>query len=44
VATGLIRDVVTSANLSDTFGLPVRLSRSGDRYFARRKRAPGTGS
>jgi len=44
VAAGLIRDVVTSANLSDTFGLPVRLSRSGDRYFARRKRAPVTGS
>ncbi len=39
VAAGLIRDVVTAANLSETFGLPVRLSRSGDRYFARRKRA-----
>jgi len=38
VAAGLIRDVVTSANLSDTFGLPLRLTRSGDRYFARRKR------
>jgi len=40
VAAGLIRDVVTSANLSDTFGLPLRLTRSGDRYFARRKRIP----
>ncbi|MGI8627276.1 MAG: ABC transporter ATP-binding protein [Geodermatophilaceae bacterium] len=39
VASGLMRDVVTSANLSDTFGLPLRLTRSGDRYFARRKRA-----
>lgn len=39
VAAGLIRDVVTSANLSDTFGLPIRLTRSGDRYFARRKRS-----
>jgi len=38
VASGLMRDVVTSANLSDTFGLPLRLTRSGDRYFARRKR------
>jgi len=38
VAAGLIRDVVTSSNLSDTFGLPLRLTRSGDRYFARRKR------
>ncbi len=40
VAAGPIRDVVTSANLSDTFGLPLRLTRSGDRYFARRKRVP----
>lgn len=40
VASGLIRDVVTSANLSATFGLPLRLTRSGDRYFARRRRAP----
>jgi len=38
VASGLMRDVITSANLSDTFGLPIRLTRSGDRYFARRKR------
>ena len=38
VAAGLIRDVVTSANLSDTFGLPLRLTRSGGRYFARSKR------
>ena len=38
VAAGLMREVVTSANLSRTFGLPLRLTRSGDRYFARRKR------
>ena len=38
VAAGLIRDVLTSANLSGTFGLPIRLTRSGDRYFARRRR------
>lgn len=38
VASGLLRDVVTSANLSHTFGLPLRLTRSGDRYFARRRR------
>jgi len=44
VSAGLMRDVVTSANLSETFGLPLRLSRSGDRYFARRKRTAHTDS
>lgn len=39
VSAGLMRDVITSANLSETFGLPLRLSRSGERYFARRRRA-----
>jgi len=38
VVSGLIRDVLTAANLSETFGLALRLTRSGDRYFARRKR------
>lgn len=44
VSAGLMRDVVTSANLSETFGLPLRLTRSGDRYFARRKRSAHTDS
>jgi len=44
VSAGLMRDVVTSANLSETFGLPLRLTRSGDRYFARRKRSVHTDS
>jgi iron complex transport system ATP-binding protein len=35
VAQGLLTDVLTSANLSATFGLPLVLERSGDRYFAR---------
>jgi len=44
VSAGLMRDVVTSANLSETFGLPLRLTRSGDRYFARRRRSAHTDS
>ncbi|MDQ3734004.1 MAG: ABC transporter ATP-binding protein [Actinomycetota bacterium] len=40
VSSGLIRDVITSANLTETFGLPLRLTRSGERYFARRRTAP----
>jgi iron complex transport system ATP-binding protein len=35
VAQGLLTDVLTSENLSATFGLPLVLERSGDRYFAR---------
>ncbi|MBA3524167.1 MAG: ABC transporter ATP-binding protein [Geodermatophilaceae bacterium] len=35
VASGLLADVVTPAALSETFGLPLRLQRSGDRWFAR---------
>jgi iron complex transport system ATP-binding protein len=40
VAAGLIGDVITSTNLTETFGLSLRLTRSGDRYFARRKPLP----
>ncbi len=35
VAAGLLPDVLTADNLSATFGLPLRLDRVGDRYFAR---------
>ncbi len=35
VAQGLLDDVLTSENLSATFGLPLTLERSGDRFFAR---------
>jgi iron complex transport system ATP-binding protein len=35
VAQGLLTDVLTSENLSATFGLPLTLERAGDRYFAR---------
>ncbi len=35
VAQGLLRDVLTARNLSATFGTPLKLSRSGQRYFAR---------
>ncbi|HEY9472799.1 MAG TPA: ABC transporter ATP-binding protein [Mycobacteriales bacterium] len=35
VAAGLLRDVLTADNLGATFGLPLRLERVGDRYFAR---------
>jgi iron complex transport system ATP-binding protein len=36
VAQGLLDDVLTSENLSATFGQQLRLERSGDRFFARR--------
>jgi iron complex transport system ATP-binding protein len=36
VAQGLLDDVLTSENLSATFGQKLQLERSGDRYFARR--------
>lgn len=35
VASGLIRDVLTSDTLSQTFGLPVLLERIAGRYYAR---------
>jgi iron complex transport system ATP-binding protein len=35
VASGLIRDVLTSATLSETFALPVLLERVAGRYYAR---------
>ena len=35
VAQGLAHDTITSENLSKTFGLPLTLDRTGDRYFAR---------
>ena len=35
VAEGSIRDVLTSENLSDCFGLPVVCHHDGDRWFAR---------
>ncbi|SFB16157.1 iron complex transport system ATP-binding protein [Amycolatopsis marina] len=37
VASGLIDDVLTSENLSATFGQDLMLQRSGDRFFARRR-------
>jgi iron complex transport system ATP-binding protein len=37
VAQGLLDDVLTSANLSATFGQDLELQRIGDRYFARRR-------
>ncbi|WP_162830093.1 ABC transporter ATP-binding protein [Amycolatopsis palatopharyngis] len=37
VASGLIDDVLTSENLSTTFGQDLLLQRSGDRFFARRR-------
>jgi iron complex transport system ATP-binding protein len=37
VAQGLIDDVLTSENLSKTFGQELELDRLGDRYFARRR-------
>jgi iron complex transport system ATP-binding protein len=39
VAQGLIEDVLTSENLSATFGQDLELDRLGDRYFARRRDA-----
>jgi iron complex transport system ATP-binding protein len=38
VAAGLLPDVLTVDNLSATFGLPLTIERSGDRYFARANR------
>ncbi|WP_007023493.1 ABC transporter ATP-binding protein [Saccharomonospora iraqiensis] len=37
VASGLLDDVLTGENLSETFGQDLELHRSGDRYFARRR-------
>lgn len=34
VTAGLARDVMTSANLSDTFGLPIQIDRRDGRWFA----------
>jgi iron complex transport system ATP-binding protein len=39
VAQGLLDDVVTAENLSETFGQALTLERSGDRFFARRATA-----
>jgi iron complex transport system ATP-binding protein len=39
VAQGLIDDVLTSENLSATFGQDLELDKLGDRYFARRRDA-----
>jgi iron complex transport system ATP-binding protein len=39
VAQGLIEDVLTSENLSATFGQDLELDKLGDRYFARRRAA-----
>jgi len=41
VAQGLLADVLTSENLSATFGLPLVLERAGDRYFARADSSTG---
>jgi iron complex transport system ATP-binding protein len=35
VASGLAADVLTEANLSETFGLPLTVERSGGRWYAR---------
>ncbi len=37
VAQGLLEDVLTSENLSATFGQDLEVDRLGDRYFARRR-------
>ncbi len=37
VAAGLLDDVLTSENLSKTFGQDLELDKLGDRYFARRR-------
>ncbi|MDP9644447.1 iron complex transport system ATP-binding protein [Actinopolyspora lacussalsi] len=37
VAQGLLDDVLTERNLSETFGQDLRLQRTGDRYFATRR-------
>jgi iron complex transport system ATP-binding protein len=39
VAQGLLEDALTAENLSTTFGQDLELTRSGDRYFARRRTA-----
>ena len=39
VAQGLLEDALTAENLSATFGQDLELTRSGDRYFARRRTA-----
>ena len=36
VAAGPLDDVLTEAALSETFGLPLTLSRAGGRFAARR--------
>ncbi|TSE00991.1 ABC transporter ATP-binding protein [Skermania sp. ID1734] len=41
VAQGLLDDVLTSANLSETFSQAITLDRADGRWFARRTRAPG---
>jgi iron complex transport system ATP-binding protein len=35
VASGLAREVITNEHLSEAFGLPLRVERSGGRWFAR---------
>jgi len=35
VAAGLLGETLTAANLSKTFGLPLVVERTGDRYTAR---------
>ena len=37
VASGLLEDVLTSENLSATFGQDLELRRAGDRFFAHRR-------
>ncbi|MDF0529760.1 ABC transporter ATP-binding protein [Tsukamurella sp. 8F] len=41
VAQGLLQDVLTAPNLSETFSQRIVLERSGERYFARRAARPG---
>ena len=38
VAAGLLDDVLTEDNLSETFGMPLVLGRADDRWTARRRR------
>jgi iron complex transport system ATP-binding protein len=40
VAQGLAPDVLTDENLSETFGLPLKVERDGGRYFARAVGSP----
>ena len=37
VDAGPVEDVVTAETLSETFGMPLLLSRADDRYAARRR-------